>query len=173
MEYKVIRLVDRPELKECAAQWFHGKWGIPLEAYAESMAACLAMKSAVPQWYLAMEEDQIIGGLGVIENDFHDRKDLSPNVCAVYTEEAKRGRGVAGALLDKVCTDMKERGIDTLYLVTDHTSFYERYGWEFLCMVQGDGEPQMSRMYMRNLFSFCRECDMIEEKVAGDIFREG
>lgn len=162
MEYKVIRLVDRPELKECAAQWFHGKWGIPLEAYAESMAACLAMKSAVPQWYLAMEEDQIIGGLGVIENDFHDRKDLSPNVCAVYTEEAKRGRGVAGALLDMVCTDMKERGIDTLYLVTDHTSFYERYGWEFLCMVQGDGEPQMSRMYMRNLFSFCRECDMIE-----------
>ncbi|MEZ3463284.1 MAG: GNAT family N-acetyltransferase [Lachnospiraceae bacterium] len=150
MEYKVIRLVDRPELKERAAQWFHGKWGISLEAYAESMATCLAMKSAVPQWYLAMEEDQIIGGLGVIENDFHDRKDLSPNVCAVYTEEAKRGRGVAGALLDTVCTDMKERGIDTLYLVTDHTSFYERYGWEFLCMVQGDGEPQMSRMYIHH-----------------------
>ena len=150
MEYKVIRLVDRPELKERAAQWFHGQWGISLEAYAESMATCLAMKSAVPQWYLAMEEDQIIGGLGVIENDFHDRKDLSPNVCAVYTEEAKRGRGVAGALLDTVCTDMKERGIDTLYLVTDHTSFYERYGWEFLCMVQGDGEPQMSRMYIHH-----------------------
>lgn len=86
----------------------------------------------------------------MIENDFHDRKDLSPNVCAVYTEEAKRGRGVAGALLDTVCTDMKERGIDTLYLVTDHTSFYERYGWEFLCMVQGDGEPQMSRMYIHH-----------------------
>ena len=25
--------------------------------------------------------------MGVIENDFHDRKDLTPNVCAVYTEE--------------------------------------------------------------------------------------
>lgn len=22
------------------------------------------------------------------------------------------------------------------------------YGWEFLCMVQGDGEPEMSRMYI-------------------------
>jgi len=39
-------------------------------------------------------------------------------------------------------------GIDTLYLVTDHTSFYGRYGWEFLCMVQGDGEPGMTRMYI-------------------------
>lgn len=145
--YEIIRLVDRPDLKENAAQWFHEKWGIPLAAYAESMEECLAMKSAVPQWYLAMEDDRIIGGLGVIENDFHDRKDLAPNVCAVYTEEDRRGQGVAGALLHTVCMDMKERGIDTLYLVTDHTSFYERYGWEFLCMVQGDGEPEMSRMY--------------------------
>jgi len=148
MTGEIIRLVDRPELKERAAKWFHEKWGIPKEAYMESMEACLAMQSAVPQWYLALEDDQIIGGLGVIENDFHDRKDLAPNVCAVYTEEAKRCRGVAGALLKTVCEDMKARGIDTLYLVTDHTSFYERYGWEFLCMVQGDGEPEMSRMYI-------------------------
>ena len=112
------------------------------------MEECLAMKSAVPQWYLALEDGQIIGGLGVIENDFHDRKDLAPNVCAVYTEEAQRERGVAGALLDTVCADMRERGISTLYLVTDHTAFYERYGWEFLCMVQGDGEPELSRMYI-------------------------
>lgn len=148
MAYEMIRLVDRPDLKERAAQWFHEKWGIPLEAYRESMEECLTQKSAVPQWYLAMEDGQILGGLGVIENDFHDRKDLAPNVCAVYTEEAKRGQGIAGALLDRVCKDMSDRDIDTLYLVTDHTSFYERYGWEFFCMVQGDGEPELSRMYI-------------------------
>ena len=151
MAYEMIRLVDRPDLKERAAQWFHAKWGIPLEAYRESMEECLTQKSAVPQWYLAMEDGQILGGLGVIENDFHDRKDLAPNVCAVYTEEAKRGQGIAGALLDRVCKDMSDRDIDTLYLVTDHTSFYERYGWEFLCMVQGDGEPELTRMYVHKM----------------------
>lgn len=151
MAYEMIRLVDRPDLKERAAQWFHEKWGIPLEAYRESMEECLTQKSAVPQWYLAMEDGQILGGLGVIENDFHDRKDLAPNVCAVYTEEAKRGQGIAGALLDRVCKDMSDRDIDTLYLVTDHTSFYERYGWEFLCMVQGDGEPKLTRMYVHKM----------------------
>ena len=50
MAYEMIRLVDRPDLKERAAQWFHEKWGIPLAAYMESMEECLAMKSAVPQW---------------------------------------------------------------------------------------------------------------------------
>lgn len=148
MMYEIIRLADKPEVKEQAAAWFHEKWDIPLEAYRESMEACLAAEGPVPQWYLAVEDKRIIGGLGVIENDFHDRKDLAPNVCAVYTEEDKRCHGVAGALLNYVCEDMKERGISTLYLVTDHTSFYERYGWEFLCMVQGDGEPDMTRMYI-------------------------
>ncbi len=148
MNYEMIRLEDRTELMEQAAEWFHKKWGIPLAAYQESMEECLTGEHVVPQWYVALEGTRIIGGMGVIENDFHDRKDLAPNVCAVYTEEDKRGQGVAGQLLDFVCRDMRSRGIDTLYLVTDHTSFYERYGWEFLCMVQGDGEANLSRMYV-------------------------
>lgn len=145
---RIVRLVDCPKLKEQVAQWFHEKWGIPLEAYQESMEECLTNKSSVPQWYLAMEGERIVGGMGVIENDFHDRKDLAPNVCAVYTEPDRRCNGIAGKLLHFVCADMKKKGIDTLYLVTDHTSFYERYGWEFLCMVQGDGEPELTRMYV-------------------------
>lgn len=105
MEYKIIRLIDKPEMKEQMAQWFHEKWGISLDAYLESMEDCLTIKESVPQWYVAMEDKRIIGGLGVIENDFHDRKDLAPNVCAVYTEEDKRCNGVAGALLKKEKTD--------------------------------------------------------------------
>ncbi len=150
MNYEIVRLTDKPEIKEQAAQWFHTKWGIPLKEYMKSMDECLKGQASVPQWYVAMENDKIIGGLGVIENDFHNRKDLAPNVCAVYTEEHKRNNGIAGALLNYVCTDMKKKGIDTLYLITDHTSFYERYGWKFLCMVQGDGEPEMTRMYIHH-----------------------
>ncbi|MBQ3264606.1 MAG: GNAT family N-acetyltransferase [Ruminococcus sp.] len=146
--YSIIRLIDRPERKDKMANWFHEKWGIPLEAYLESMDECLANKSGIPSWYVAVDGNRIIGGLGVIENDFHDRKDLSPNVCAVYVEEEYRKQGIAGALLNFVCEDMKRFGIDTLYLVTDHTGFYERYGWEFYCMAQGDGEEEMTRLYI-------------------------
>ena len=148
MDYNIIRLTDQPQIKEQAARWFHEKWNIPLAAYRKSMEDCLTQQAPVPQWYVAIENGEIIGGLGVIENDFHDRRDLTPNVCAVYTEKEKRGNGIAGALLSFACADMKEKGIGILYLVTDHTSFYERYGWEFFCMVQGDGESDLSRMYV-------------------------
>lgn len=150
IDYTVIPLIKKPELKETAALWFHEKWGIPLEVYTESMELCLRGLSAVPQWYAAEKNGKIIGGCGVIENDFHDRPDLSPNVCAVYTEKDYRGNGIAGALLEKAASDMKQRGVSTLYLVTDHTDFYERYGWNFLCMVQSDGENRKSRMYVRH-----------------------
>lgn len=143
-----LKLREHNELALKAANWFHQKWDIPIEAYTESIDDCINSKKEVPQWYLVMEDNTIVGGLGVIENDFHNRRDLAPNVCAVYVEEKYRCRGIAGRMLQFVCHDMKEQGIDTLYLVTDHTSFYERYGWEFLCMVQGDGEPDMSRMYI-------------------------
>lgn len=145
--YKYITLMEQPELKEAAASWFSSKWGIPKEAYLECMEAYLN-KDTEYGWFLCLYGDKIVAGMGVIENDFHDRKDLTPNVCAVYTEEEHRGKGIAGNLLDMVVNEMKNKEITPLYLVTDHTGFYERYGWKFLCMVQGDDEPEMTRMYV-------------------------
>ena len=145
--YKYITLREQPDRKDTAASWFHSKWGVPKEAYLECMEEYLN-KETEYGWYLCLDGDKIVAGMGVIENDFHDRKDLSPNVCAVYTDEEYRGKGIAGNLLNMVVDDMKDKGITPIYLVTDHTGFYEKYGWEFLCMVQGDGEPDMTRMYI-------------------------
>ena len=146
-ELQYITLRENPELKDSAANWFHSKWGVPTEAYLECMEAYLKGETELG-WFLCLDGTQIVGGLGVIENDFHDRPDLTPNVCAVYTEESHRCQGIAGKLLNMAVEDLRGKGISPVYLVTDHTNFYERYGWEFLCMVQGDGEPDMTRMYI-------------------------
>lgn len=146
-EYLYVTLREKPELKEYAAEWFHGKWGVPKEAYLGCMEAYLNNETEYG-WYLCINSDKIVGGMGVIENDFHDRKDLSPNVCAVYTEKEYRCNGIAGCLLNMVVNDLKAKEITPIYLVTDHIGFYERYGWEFLCMVKGDDEPEMTRMYI-------------------------
>ncbi len=97
------------------------------------------------------EGSKIICGAGVIDNDFHKRKDLSPNICALYTEEDKRGNKVAGNLLKHICNDMENNGISTLYLVTEHISFYEKYGWKFLCMVREEDSDDTIRMYVHKV----------------------
>ena len=146
-EFQYITLREKPQWMNAAADWFNRKWGVPREAYLECMEAYLSGETELG-WFLCLDGERIVGGLGVIENDFHDRKDLTPNVCAVYTEESHRGQGIAGKLLTMAVEDLRSKGISPAYLVTDHTGFYERYGWEFLCMVQGDGEPDMTRMYI-------------------------
>ena len=146
-KYQYITLREKPELMDKAAAWFNSKWGVPKEAYLECMTSYLKQETELG-WFLCLDGDQIVGGLGVIENDFHDRPDLTPNVCAVYTEESHRYRGIAGKLLNMAVEDLRSNNISPAYLVTDHIGFYERYGWEFLCMVQGDGEPDMTRMYI-------------------------
>ncbi|MGM9933558.1 GNAT family N-acetyltransferase [uncultured Clostridium sp.] len=148
IKYDIVKICNKPELKDAAADWFHDKWKIPAEEYLESMNTCLTKQNAIPQWYVVLDGDKIIAGIGVIENDFHNRKDLTPNVCAVYVEKEYRCQGIAGEMLQFVCRDMKNKNINILYLITDHTSFYERYGWKFLCMVKCDGESDMIRMYI-------------------------
>lgn len=147
-QYIMEELRLAPQRIPEAAAWFSQKWQVPEQAYLDSMAASLAPGAVVPRWYVTWDGEKIIAGIGVIENDFHDRTDLTPNVCAVYVEPEYRNQGVAGRMLNYVCEDMKAEGVETLYLLTDHDSFYERYGWEFLCMVQGDGEETLSRMYI-------------------------
>lgn len=147
-DFKYISLKDMPSIKDRAAEWFHDKWNVPKDDYLKCMEAFLNGKTNYG-WFLCLDENKIVGGLGVIDNDFHNRKDLSPNICAVYTEEAYRNRGIAGKLLNTAVEDCRQKGISPVYLVTNHIGFYERYGWEFICMVRCDNEPNMSRMYIQ------------------------
>ena len=76
-DLRYITLRENPELMNPAAQWFHSKWGVPEEAYLECMQAYLSKETELG-WYLCLDGDKIVGGMGVIEIDFHDRPDLTP-----------------------------------------------------------------------------------------------
>lgn len=142
----IIKLSEKPELFGLAAKWFHDKWHVPEEAYFESMQSSLE-KKGVPEWYICMDESgAIVAGLGVIENDFHKRPDLTPNICAVYVSEEYRGQGIARILLDHACEELAGHGFTDMYLLTSHTGFYERCGWSFYGMVEEDS-GDLARVY--------------------------
>lgn len=145
----IIALKDCPERIGTAAGWFHEKWKVPVEAYLESMEDSRRAKGGVPAWYVIPDEQgHIIAGIGVIENDFHKRKDLAPNLCALFVEEPWRNRGLARQLLDHACKGLAEAGVEKAYLITSHREFYERCGWRFYGMIEEDDGNRI-RMYER------------------------
>ncbi len=62
MIFYIIRLIDKPEMRDEIANWFHNKWSVPLEAYLESMNDCLTRNNPIPQRYVTMENTRIIEG---------------------------------------------------------------------------------------------------------------
>ena len=151
--WRIWRLAEHPEMAEEAAAWFSSKWDIPIEAYRKSMQESAHVGAAVPQWYIVRVGDaasgRIIAGCGIIENDFHDRPDLAPNLCALYVEEEHRHRGLARRLLDHARAEVSAMGRNRLYLVTDLVGFYEKCGWEYVGEVNElDGGP--IRLYGAN-----------------------
>lgn len=144
----IKKVSDNSDLIENAAQWFSSKWSISKELYMESLDLSIHNKDKVPQWYLVVNENNdIIAGAGVIDNDFHKRKDLTPNICALYVEKDYRGRSISKCLLAYIKEDLYNLGYKEVYLITDHVGFYEKYNWEFFDMVEElDGEK--TRMYV-------------------------
>ena len=116
--FDIADIRSHPELKAQTAAWFHSKWEVPEEEYLASMDECISGGASVPQWYVALENGVITGGVGVIENDFHVRR------------------------------DMAALGVNTLYLITDHVSFYECYGWEFVTMAECTDGSAPARLYV-------------------------
>lgn len=146
---KLVNISTQPQLISVAVKWFSQKWGIPETAYAESMQEALVTTTGVPTWIVALnDENDIIAGLGVIENDFHQRKDLTPNICAVYVEEAYRHQGIARTMLNFAFERLVQNGIKTCYLITERTDFYERCGWTFYGMIPED-DGSLTRCYIK------------------------
>lgn len=94
---QIIKLREHEEKLEQAANFVS----------QESVEACLHGSEIIPQWYVMLHESEIIASLGIIENDFYNRKDLSPNICALYVEKDFRRQGIAEKLLQEACDDMK------------------------------------------------------------------
>lgn len=66
------------------------------------------------------------------ERDEVDDPALTPWAGFCFTFEEYRGRRCLGRLLDHACALTAERGLDRLYLSTDHVGLYEKYGFSFL-----------------------------------------
>ena len=78
--------------------------------------------------YLVTEDDELCGFCTLAEKDDIRDTDLSPWVGFVYTFPKYRGQRLFGSLLAKAIEQARSEGYGSVYINTDHTDLYERYG---------------------------------------------
>jgi len=128
---RVINVRKQPEYKDLAIDYFTKNWGMRV-IYEDSINTCLTAQNPLPVWYLLLDGDKIVGGVGLITNDFISRMDLWPWLCALYIEEDYRGQNLSARLIEQLKVDCAKMGFETFYLATDHVGFYEKHGFKYI-----------------------------------------
>jgi N-acetylglutamate synthase-like GNAT family acetyltransferase len=132
-EVKIISVRENPEYKNTAIAFFQRNWkSVWPVIYEDCITHCIGARNPLPQWYLLEKGNEIIGGAGLITNDFISRGDLYPWVCAIFIEEKHRGNAYGALLIEKAKSDAKKAGFEYLYLSTEHLGYYEKYGFEYI-----------------------------------------
>ena len=130
---KLISLRQHPDFLERAIAYFQEKWpSVMPEIYDDSLRHSIDARNHLPQWYLLMDKNKIVGCAGLITNDFISRGDLYPWLCALFVDEEYRGQRLSTLLIDRAKADTKAFGYSHLYLSTEHIGLYEKIGFQFI-----------------------------------------
>lgn len=130
----VVSLRQDPTLLPEAIHYIASKWANPKnrQVYVDCLTHTSGSRAPLPQWYLLIEGERIIGCAGLITNDFISRMDLYPWICAMFVEEDQRGNNFGEMMIKKAVEDAKKAGFGEIYLATDHIGYYEHFGFGFV-----------------------------------------
>ena len=144
----MVSLAARPDLGDRAARWFSAHWGVPEAEYRASIQASLAQGPGVPQWYVTLSPaGEIVAGGGAHPQDFHDRPDLTPQPLRPLCGGGLAGPGPGPGPAGPGPAGGRGRRHPRLYLVTDHTAFYEKCGWTYLTQARDTETGEPIRVY--------------------------
>lgn len=130
---KIISVRQEPSFRDIAIDYFQCQWASPetMMLYEDAITRCINAVNPLPQWYLLLDKQTVVGCAGLITNDFISRGELYPWLCALFVDEQYRGQGYGAMLVEQVANAARELGFHHLHLCTDHLGYYEKLGFSF------------------------------------------
>lgn len=130
---RIVSVRDNPEYRESAIAYFQKAWATAdsMMLYEDAITRSIGARNPLPQWYLLLTGDEVIGCVGLITNDFISRGELYPWLCALFIDERYRRQGLGSDLVRHVTRQSKALGFANLHLCTDLEGYYERLGFRF------------------------------------------
>ena len=96
------------------------------------------------------DRENLVSFCTFAEKDDIQPTDLTPWVGWAYTFPKYRGNRYIGKLVSYIEIVAEEEGVKNIYISTNHTGLYEKYGYEFYEIMK-DINGEDSRVYVRHL----------------------
>jgi N-acetylglutamate synthase-like GNAT family acetyltransferase len=132
MGIRIIGIREHPEYLQRGIDFLSIRWSVDRKIYDDCIRHSIDAKGPLPQWYLMLKEERIIGGFGLLINDFISRQDLLPWMCTLYIAEKERGRQLGARLMEHGKKEAAKLGYEKLYCNTELEGYYEKYGWKYI-----------------------------------------
>jgi GNAT superfamily N-acetyltransferase len=98
------------------------------EAYLAQAFGGKAEPGRVLKSWLAVQGDEPLGCVHLIDNDDDSLPDLHPWLAAMVVVPQRRGQGIGTALVRALLDDARGMGFERVWFGTDGPGFYERLG---------------------------------------------
>jgi len=79
--------------------------------------------------FAAVQDDTIIGCCTFLKTDYYPENRYWPWISSMFVGENHRGQGVCGMLIEGAVRYARAQGFHRVYIPSDMTGFYERYGF--------------------------------------------
>lgn len=81
---------------------------------------------------ILISNDKLIGFISIFPNDSDKYLNLAPWYATMYVKEEYRGKGYSKILNEAILKEAKMRGYKVIYLKTELTNYYEKFGAKFV-----------------------------------------
>ena len=130
----ILPLHDCPHFAGQVTDWlWHAFGGETLSrAFFASIIEHSQIPGTLPLTFIAVEDEKVVGTVGLWRCDLISRQDLWPWMAALYVTPEARGCGLAGQLQRYVMIYAARHGFTQLHLYSSCRDFYERFGWQYI-----------------------------------------
>lgn len=128
-EYKIISLEENLNLKEKVLSFVENcGWGIK-PFFQEQLELGILSKQRVPQSFIMLKDEKIIGFYQFIKNEPIRNRELTPWIATLFIHKRYRGNRLSEKLIEHGRKCAFKLGYRKVYISTDHIQLYEKMGF--------------------------------------------
>lgn len=129
----IEHLADHKEYTDTVTNWLWKEFGSETNRdFFESIIKNSLVKNKLPLTFIALEDNELVGTVGLWRADLMSRQDLFPWLSALFVKESFRGKRIGQKLQSFLVEYCRKAGFTELFLYTDLCNYYEKTGWEYL-----------------------------------------
>lgn len=100
--------------------------------------------------FAAIDVDRIVGFCTFMKTDYYPDNKYSPWISTIFVDEKYRGKRISQQMIEVVIDYAKSCRFSKVYIPSDMTGFYEKYGFEKIDTLENYG-GEIDNIYVKRI----------------------